>query len=115
MKIALTIAGSDSGGGAGVQADLLTFAAHRVHGACAITALTAQNSVAVVEWAAVEPRLVAAQIDAVASDMPVAASKTGMLGNAAVIDAVVEASSRLALGPLVVDPVMVARSGDPLL
>jgi hydroxymethylpyrimidine/phosphomethylpyrimidine kinase len=115
MKIALTIAGSDSGGGAGVQADLLTFAAHRVHGTCAVTALTAQNSVEVLDWAAVEPRLVVAQIDAVARDMPVAATKTGMLASAGIIEAVADAIARFALGPLVVDPVMVAKSGDPLL
>ncbi len=115
MRIALTIAGSDSGGGAGIQADLRTFAAHRVHGASAITAITAQNSAAVLDWAAVEPRLVVAQIEAVATDMPVAATKTGMLATAGIVEAVAEASARLALGPLVVDPVMVAKSGDPLL
>ena len=82
MKVALTIAGSDSGGGAGVQADLRTFAAHRVHGTSAITAITAQNSVAVTAWVALEPAMVAAQIEAVATDMPVAATKTGMLASA---------------------------------
>lgn len=115
MKVALTIAGSDSGGGAGIQADLRTFAAHRVHGASAITAITAQNSVAVTAWVALEPAMVTAQIEAVATDMPVAATKTGMLGNAALIGAVADAAARLAFGPLVVDPVMVAKSGDRLL
>jgi hydroxymethylpyrimidine/phosphomethylpyrimidine kinase len=115
MKIALTIAGSDSGGGAGVQADLLTFAAHRVHGTSAVTAVTAQNSVAVVDWLALEPHLVVAQVEAVATDMPVAAAKTGMLATAGIVRAVAAAAARLSLGPLVVDPVMVAKSGDPLL
>ena len=115
MKVALTIAGSDSGGGAGIQADLRTFAAHRVHGASAVTAITAQNSLGVTDWAPVEPRLVVAQIEAVATDMPVAATKTGMLGTAEIVVAVAEAAGRLALGPLVVDPVMVAKSGDRLL
>ncbi len=115
MKVALTIAGSDSGGGAGVQADLRTFAAHRVHGTSALTAITAQNSVGVTAWVALEPAMVAAQIEAVATDMPVAATKTGMLASAGIIAAVAEAAARLALGPLVVDPVMVAKSGDRLL
>jgi hydroxymethylpyrimidine/phosphomethylpyrimidine kinase len=115
MKVALTIAGSDSGGGAGIQADLRTFAAHRVHGCSAVTAITAQNSLGVTDWAPVEPRLVVAQIEAVATDMPVAATKTGMLGTAEIVAAVAEAAGRLALGPLVVDPVMVAKSGDRLL
>jgi len=115
MRVALTIAGSDSGGGAGLQADLRTFAAHRVHGASAITAVTAQNSVAVTDWVALEPGFVVAQIEAVAADMAVAATKTGMLATAAIIAAVAEAATRLPLGPLVVDPVMVAKSGDRLL
>jgi len=115
MRVALTIAGSDSGGGAGIQADLRTFAAHRVHGASAITAVTAQNSVAVTDWVALAPRFVVAQMEAVASDMHVAATKTGMLATEAIIVAVAEAAARLRLGPLVVDPVMVAKSGDRLL
>jgi hydroxymethylpyrimidine/phosphomethylpyrimidine kinase len=115
MRVALTIAGSDSGGGAGIQADLRTFAAHRVHGASALTAVTAQNSVAVTDWVALEPRFVVAQVEAVATDMPVAAAKTGMLATEAIITAVAEAAARLPLGPLVVDPVMVAKSGDRLL
>jgi len=115
VRVALTIAGSDSGGGAGVQADLRTFAAHRLHGTSAITAVTAQNSVAVTAWVALEPAMVAAQIEAVATDMPVAAAKTGMLATEGIIRAVAEAAGRLPLGPLVVDPVMVAKSGDRLL
>jgi hydroxymethylpyrimidine/phosphomethylpyrimidine kinase len=114
LKVALTIAGSDSGGGAGIQTDLHAFAAHALHGATAITAVTAQNSTGVRAWATVDPSLVEAQIDAVASDMPVAAAKTGMLGTAAVVEAVVRALLRNRVGPLVVDPVMVARSGDRL-
>jgi hydroxymethylpyrimidine/phosphomethylpyrimidine kinase len=115
VKVVLTIAGSDSGGGAGIQADLRTFAAHGVHGTSAITAVTAQNSVAVLDWVALEPRMVVAQIDAVASDMKVSAAKTGMLATAAIVRAVAEAASRLRLPLLVVDPVMVAKSGDRLL
>jgi hydroxymethylpyrimidine/phosphomethylpyrimidine kinase len=115
MKVVLTIAGSDSGGGAGVQADLHTFAAHGLHGTSALTAITAQNTRGVVAWSAVDPVLVTAQIDAVASDMTVAAAKTGMLATVAIISAVADAVRRHAIGPLVVDPVMVARSGDRLL
>ncbi|HUG53808.1 MAG TPA: bifunctional hydroxymethylpyrimidine kinase/phosphomethylpyrimidine kinase, partial [Vicinamibacteria bacterium] len=115
MKVVLTIAGSDSGGGAGIQADLRTFAAHGVHGASAVTAVTAQNSVAVLDWVALEPRMVVAQIEAVTSDMDVAAAKTGMLGTAAIVGAVAEAVARARLPFLVVDPVMVAKSGDRLL
>jgi hydroxymethylpyrimidine/phosphomethylpyrimidine kinase len=115
MKVALTIAGSDSGGGAGLQADLRTFAAHGLHGASAVTAVTAQNSVAVVDFVALEPRMVVAQIEAVVSDMPVAAVKTGMLATAGIVAAVAEAAARLRLPHLVVDPVMVAKSGARLL
>lgn len=115
MKVALTIAGSDSGGGAGIQADLRTFAAHGLHGTCAITAVTAQNSVTVTDWVALEPRMVVAQIEAVASDMQVAAAKTGMLANAAIVAAVAAAARRLRLPHLVVDPVMVAKGGARLL
>ena len=113
--VALTIAGSDSGGGAGIQADLRTFAAHGLHGASAITAVTAQNSVAVTAYVALEPAMVAAQIDAVASDMAVAAAKTGMLANAGIVAAVAAAVERHRFPFLVVDPVMVAKSGDRLL
>ncbi|HEX9241909.1 MAG TPA: bifunctional hydroxymethylpyrimidine kinase/phosphomethylpyrimidine kinase [Anaeromyxobacter sp.] len=115
MNVVLTVAGSDSGGGAGIQADLRTFAAHRVHGTSALTAVTAQNSVGVTAWTALDPAMVIAQIEAVASDMPLAAVKTGMLASAAIIRVVADTVSRLRLAPLVVDPVMVAKSGDRLL
>jgi hydroxymethylpyrimidine/phosphomethylpyrimidine kinase len=115
MKIAMTIAGSDSGGGAGIQADLKTFAAHGVHGTSAITAVTAQSSTEVRAWVALEPRMVVAQIETVAEDMAVAAVKTGMLANAEIVAAVAETLARLRLPQLVVDPVMVAKSGDRLL
>jgi hydroxymethylpyrimidine/phosphomethylpyrimidine kinase len=115
VKVALTVAGSDSGGGAGIQADLKTFAAHGVHGTSAITAVTAQNSVAVVDYVALEPAMVVKQIEAVADDMRVAAVKTGMLANRAIVDAVADALTRLGLPRPVVDPVMVAKSGDRLL
>jgi len=115
VRVALTIAGSDSGGGAGIQADLRTFAAHGLHGASAITAVTAQNTVAVVDYVALEPRMVVAQIDAVASDMPVAAVKTGMLATGPIVEAVADALTRRRLPHVVVDPVMVAKSGDRLL
>ncbi len=115
MKVVLSIAGSDSGGGAGIQADLLTFAAHGVHGATAITAITAQNTVAVTAWEPVDPELVRAQIEAVASDMQISALKTGMLANRAIIEVVASTIASLGLQNLVVDPVMVAKSGDRLL
>jgi hydroxymethylpyrimidine/phosphomethylpyrimidine kinase len=115
MQIALTIAGSDSGGGAGVQADLKTFAAHGVYGLCAITAVTAQNTIGVSTWTAVSADLVTAQIDAVVSDIGAHAVKTGMLPNAAVVAAVAAAAEDLALPFLVVDPVMIAKSGDRLI
>jgi hydroxymethylpyrimidine/phosphomethylpyrimidine kinase len=115
MRTALTIAGSDSGGGAGIQADLKTFAAHGVFGMSALTAITAQNTLAVTASVALDPALVAAQIDAVASDLPVHAVKIGMLANAAIVDAVVAALRRHGLGPVVLDPVMVAKSGARLL
>jgi hydroxymethylpyrimidine/phosphomethylpyrimidine kinase len=115
MKVALTVAGSDSGGGAGIQADLRTFAAHRVHGTSALTAITAQNSIGVSAWVALEPAMVVAQIEAVATDMPIGAAKTGMLATAGIVEAVAEAAVRLGIRPLVVDPVIVAKSGDRLL
>jgi hydroxymethylpyrimidine/phosphomethylpyrimidine kinase len=115
VKVVLTIAGSDSGGGAGIQADLRTFAAHGVHGTSAITAVTAQNSVSVTDYVALEPRMVVAQVEAVASDMPIAAVKTGMLANRDIVSAVADVVRRLALPHLVVDPVMVAKGGARLL
>ena len=113
--IALTIAGSDSSGGAGIQADLKTFAAFGVYGASALTALTAQNTRGVVAVDAVAARFVVAQMEAVLSDLDVGAIKTGMLANAAIVGAVAD-RLRVELGrPIVVDPVMVATSGHVLL
>jgi hydroxymethylpyrimidine/phosphomethylpyrimidine kinase len=111
----LTIAGSDSGGGAGIQADLKTFLAHGVHGMTAITAVTVQNSVGVQGFYELEPRAVFEQIEAVATDIGVDAVKTGMLASAAIIEAVADAVERFQLPNLVVDPVAVSRHGDPLL
>ena len=115
MHTALTIAGSDSGGGAGIQADLKTFAAHRVFGTCAITAVTAQNTLGVTMWRAVASDLVTAQIEAVAGDLGVDAVKVGMLANAAIVEAVAAAIAELDLPHVVVDPVMIAKGGDRLL
>ena len=115
VKTAMTVAGSDSGGGAGIQADLKTFAALGVHGTSAITALTAQNTVGVAGIFDVSPSFVAEQIDAIASDIGVDAMKTGMLSNAEIIDAVSDRIQHYALAKVVVDPVMVATSGDLLL
>lgn len=113
--IALTIAGSDSSGGAGIQADLKTFTALGVYGASVIAALTAQNTQGVAGVLPVPPDFIALQIDAVAGDFKVAATKTGMLGEAAAVEAVCDGLERHDLGPLIVDPVMVATSGDLLL
>jgi hydroxymethylpyrimidine/phosphomethylpyrimidine kinase len=115
MHTALTIAGSDSGAGAGIQADLKTFAAHGVYGTCAITAVTAQNTLGVVCWQALEADLVTAQIEAVVSDIGADAVKTGMLANAAIAEAVAAAIRALDLPQVVVDPVMIAKGGDRLL
>lgn len=112
---ALTIAGSDSGGGAGIQADLKTFAAFGVYGASAITAVTAQNTLGVVDWVAMPVDLVTAQIDAVLSDIGADAVKTGMLANAGVIEAVAARLRAHKVEQLVVDPVMVAKGGHRLL
>jgi hydroxymethylpyrimidine/phosphomethylpyrimidine kinase len=114
MRTALTIAGSDSGGGAGIQADLKTFAAHGVYGTSAITAVTAQNTLGVTCFEALSADLVTAQIEAVASDIGVHAAKTGMLANAAIVEAVAAAVEDLEIPLLVVDPVMIAKSGDRL-
>ena len=113
--IALTIAGSDSSGGAGIQADLKTFHALGVYGASAITALTAQNTRGVRGVELASPDFVAAQITAVMDDLSVDAVKTGMLAGADIIRAVVATLDRFPARPLVVDPVMVATSGDVLL
>jgi hydroxymethylpyrimidine/phosphomethylpyrimidine kinase len=115
MRTALTIAGSDSGGGAGIQADLKTFAAHRVFGTSALTAVTAQNTLGVITWQAMPADLVTAQIEAVAADFDLGAIKIGMLANAAIVEAVAAAIVELDLPNVVVDPVMVAKSGDRLL
>jgi hydroxymethylpyrimidine/phosphomethylpyrimidine kinase len=115
MATALTIAGSDSGGGAGIQADLKTFAAHGVYGTSAITALTAQNTIGVLGVHIVPDDFVASQIEAVVSDLGCDAVKTGMLANATIVEAVAAAVESLDLPNLVVDPVMVAKSGDHLL
>ena len=115
MHRALTIAGSDSGGGAGIQADLKTFAAHGVYGCSAITAVTAQNTLGVLQWLAMPADLVTAQIEAVASDIGIDAVKVGMLANAAVVEAVAAAIEDLDLPQVVVDPVMIAKGGDRLL
>jgi len=115
MKRALTIAGSDSGAGAGIQADLKTFAAHGVYGTTAITAVTAQNTLGVTAVQALEADVVIAQIEAVVSDIGVDAAKTGMLATSAIVEAVAATVETLEIPFLVVDPVMVTKSGDALL
>ena len=115
MRIALTIAGSDSGAGAGIQADLKTFAAHGVYGVSAVTAVTAQNTMGVVRAQPMPADLVTAQLEAVVSDLGPHAAKTGMLANAAIVEAVAAAAQDLEVPYLVVDPVIVSSSGDPLL
>jgi len=113
--VALTVAGSDSGGGAGIQADLKTFAAFGVYGVCAITAVTAQNTNGVSAVQVLKPATVLSQIGAIITDFSVAALKTGMLANATIVETVARAIRSANLSPLVVDPVMVAKSGDRLL
>jgi hydroxymethylpyrimidine/phosphomethylpyrimidine kinase len=115
QPVALTIAGSDSGGGAGIQADLKTFASLGVHGTCAITCLTAQNPRGVLGVQAAKPEMVAQQIEAVFAALPPAAIKTGMLFDTALIRAVADGLKGRSKVPLVVDPVMVATSGAKLL
>ena len=116
IPVCLTIAGSDSGGGAGIQADLKAFAAAGVHGATAITAITAQNTVAVTAVEAVSPEMIVAQVRAVVEDLGVDAVKLGMLASRATIDAVLAGLDLLDPDtPVVVDPVMVAESGARLL
>jgi hydroxymethylpyrimidine/phosphomethylpyrimidine kinase len=114
MRAALTIAGSDSGSGAGIQADLKTFDAFGIHGLSAITAVTAQNPAGISDIHVLPPAMVTAQIAAVAAEFPVAAAKTGMLAAGGVVAAVCRALETLALRP-VVDPVLVSTSGSPLL
>lgn len=115
MRTALTIAGSDSGGGAGIQADLRTFTALGLHGTSAITAITAQNTLGVLAVLALPPEIVAAQIDAVVTDLGADAVKIGMIANAAIAAAVADAVARHRLSPVVLDPVMVAKGGASLL
>jgi hydroxymethylpyrimidine kinase/phosphomethylpyrimidine kinase len=115
LPVALTIAGSDSGGGAGIQADLKTFAALGVHGTSAITAVTAQNTLGVSDYVELPPKIIRAQIEDVFADLRPAAAKTGMLSSAAIIDVVASAIAELGLESLVVDPVMVAKGGAKLL
>ena len=115
IPIALSIAGSDPSGGAGIQADLKTFSALGVYGATAITALTAQNTQGIAAIEMVSPQFVAAQIDAVCGDLTVGAVKIGMLGTATVVEAVAEGLDRHALKNVVLDPVMIAGTGrEPL-
>lgn len=111
----LSIAGSDSGGGAGIQADLKAFARVGVHGMTAITAITAQNTVGVEAVQAISPRVIVAQVRAVAEDIGVDAVKIGMLGTVETVEAVVEALGLVGEAPAVIDPVMVAESGAVLL
>ena len=114
MRIALTIAGSDSGGGAGIQADLKTFQRFGVFGTTAITAVTAQNTRGVSAWEPVSVKLVREQIDAIATDLMPAAFKSGMLGNGAIASTVADAIRAHSLRNYVLDPVLVATSGDLL-
>ena len=111
----MTIAGSDSGAGAGIQADLKTFAAFGVYGTSVLTAITAQNTLRVTDVLELPATLVASQIDAIVSDIGTDAVKTGMLSSSAIIDAVVDKLREYRLANVVVDPVMVAKSGDKLL
>jgi hydroxymethylpyrimidine/phosphomethylpyrimidine kinase len=111
----LSIAGSDSGGGAGIQADLKAFARCGVHGLTAVTAITAQNTLGVEAVETISPETIVAQVGAVAEDIGVDAVKVGMLGTAETVDAVAEALGLVGDAPIVVDPVMVAESGAVLL
>jgi len=115
MRIALTIAGSDSGGGAGIQADLKTFHQFGVFGTSVITAVTAQNTVGVRAWEPQRAGLVTQQIDALATDLPPDAVKSGMLGTGEVVEAAAAGIARYSFPHYVLDPVMVATSGDRLL
>ena len=115
MKRALTIAGSDSGAGAGIQADLKTFAAHGVYGTSAITAVTAQNTLGVTGVHVLPAEFVTLQIETVVADIGCDAVKTGMLATSALVEAVAAAVEALELPNLVVDPVMIAKGGDRLL
>src|SRR6056297_340162 len=115
MKKVLTIAGSDSGGGAGIQADIKTMTVHRVYAASVITSVTAQNTFGVQQINNLSPEFVAAQIDSVLSDIKIDALKTGMLGTREIVEITAEKIEEYSLKNLVVDPVMAASSGDLLL
>lgn len=115
IPVALTIAGSDSGGGAGIQADLRTFSFHCIHGTSALTCITAQNTLGVTRVDALPPEAVVAQMQAVVQDIGVQAAKTGMLLNQGIIEAVAEQVVALRIQNLVVDPVMVSRTGAQLI
>ena len=115
MRIALTIAGSDSGGGAGIQADLKTFHRFGVFGTSVICAVTAQNTRGVTDWVPIAPTMIRAQLDAVTDDLRPHAVKSGMLAGADIVEVVADGLRRHALAPFVLDPVMVATSGDVLL
>ena len=115
IPVALTIAGSDSGGGAGIQADLRTFAFHQVHGTSAVTCITAQNTLGVNRVDAMAPEAVVAQIQAVHDDIGIQAAKTGMLLNPEIIAAVAQIVETGKINNLVVDPVMVSRTGAQLI
>jgi hydroxymethylpyrimidine/phosphomethylpyrimidine kinase len=115
LPVALSIAGSDSSGGAGIQADLKTFAALGVHGTSAITAITAQNTITVTDIFELPVEMITAQIEAIVGDLEVAAAKTGMLSSSKIIDAVAVAIARHRISSVVVDPVMVAKGGARLL
>lgn len=115
QRVALTVAGSDSGGGAGVQADLKVFASEGVWGVCALTAVTAQDTVGVSDVVPMAPEVVAAQIRAVATDMEISAAKTGMLCNASTVEVVAEQLAGARIAKLVVDPVAASTSGSVLL
>ena len=115
FPIALTIAGSDSGGGAGIQADLKTFSALGVYGASVITALTAQNTREVSALYEVSPEFIVQQMNTVCNDLDVKATKIGMLHKAQIIEAVADSLQQIGIGHIVLDPVMVAKSGDSLL
>lgn len=114
-QIALTIAGSDSGGGAGIQADLKTFAMHSVHGASAVTCITAQNTVGVTQVEAISVSAIMAQIETVAEDLSLNGVKTGMLLNSEIISGVAQMLRQYDFKTLVVDPVMTSRTGVPLI
>lgn len=113
--IALTIAGSDSGGGAGIQADLKTFSALEVYGASVLTALTAQNTQTVTAVYEVDPNFITQQLETVCSDLKISAVKIGMLHRPQIIEAVAQSLHKHSIGHIVLDPVMVAKSGDPLI